>query len=143
MSSANDWNKQVIEEFRANGGKVGGHFTEMNLLLLHTTGAKSGQPRINPLAYIKDGGRLVIAASKAGAATNPDWYYNVVATSAVEVEVGSERFAAEATVATEPERTRLYGAMADQYPGFAEYERKTSRVIPIVVLRQSGSRSLI
>lgn len=138
MSSANEWNKQIIEAFRANGGKVGGHFANMNLLLLHTTGAKSGQPRINPVAYIKDGDRLIVAASKAGMPTNPDWFYNLVANSAVEVEVGAERFSAQAVVAAEPERTRLYRNMAEQYPGFAEYEHKTSRVIPVVVLTQNG-----
>lgn len=136
MSSANDWNKKIIEEFRANDGKVGGHFGNMNLLLLHTTGAKSGQPRINPVAYIKDGDRFVIAASKAGAPTNPDWYHNLVANAEVQVEVGAKQFAAQANVADEPERTRLYAQMAAQYPGFADYARQTTRTIPVVILTE-------
>ena len=115
-----DWNKQVIEEFRANDGKVGGYFENMTLLLLHTTGAKSGNPRLNPVAYLPDGDRFVIIASKAGAPTNPDWYYNLVANPQVGVEVGTEKFQALATVAEEPERTELYEKMASFYPGFAE-----------------------
>jgi len=90
MSDPNDWNKQIIEEFRANDGKVGGHFENMTLLLLHTTGVKSGQPRLNPVAYVKDGDQYVIMASKGGAPTHPDWYYNLVANPQVTVEVGSE-----------------------------------------------------
>ena len=129
-----DWNKKIIDEFRANDGKVGGYFENMTLLLLHTTGAKSGQPRINPVAYIEDGDRFIIAASKAGAPTNPDWYYNLVANPEVSVEVGTEQFQARAVVAEEPERTALYKKMAASYPGFAEYERKTTRIIPVVSL---------
>ena len=134
MSNTNNWNKQIIEEFRTNGGKVGGHFENMTLLLLHTTGAKSGLPRINPAACMKDGEQYVIIASKGGAPSNPDWYYNLVANPEVEVEVGTERFQAKATVVEEPERTALYNKMAAKYPGFAEYEQKTSRVIPVVTL---------
>jgi len=134
MSSANDWNKKIIEEFRTNDGKVGGQFANSSLLLLHTTGAKSGQPRINPVAYITDEDRLVIIASKGGAPTNPDWYYNLVANPKVKVEVGTEQFQARATVPAEPERTHLYDKMATVYPGFADYQRKTSRTIPVVVL---------
>lgn len=138
MSSPNDWNQKIIEEFRANQGKVGGPFENMNLLLLHTIGAKSGQPRINPVAYIKDGDQFVIAASKAGAPTHPDWYHNLVANAEVQVEVGADRFVAQTAVTDEPERTRLYNQMAANYPGFADYERKTSRIIPIITLtRQS------
>jgi len=116
-----DWNKAIIEEFRANDGKVGGMFAEMPLLLLHTTGAKSGQERVNPVAY-------------GGAPTNPDWYYNLVANPQVSVEVGTEQFAAVATVADEPQRTELFNKMAAKNPGFAEYERTTDRVIPVVTL---------
>lgn len=129
-----DWNKKVIEEFRANDGNVGGYFKDMSLLLLHTTGAKSGQPRLNPVAYTNDGDRLVIIASKSGAPTNPDWYYNVVANPEVGVEVGTEQFQAQAAVMPEPERTELFGNMASKYPGFAEYEQKTTRVIPVITL---------
>ena len=130
-----DWNKAIIEEFRANGGQVGGHFAGKTLLLLHTTGAKSGQERVNPLACVRDGDRLVVIASKGGAPTNPDWYYNVVANPLVTVEVGTEQFQAQATVAEEPERSRLYSQMVAVMPGFADYERNTTRKIPVVILQ--------
>jgi deazaflavin-dependent oxidoreductase (nitroreductase family) len=129
-----DWNKQIIEEFRANEGKVGGHFENMTLLLLHTIGAKSGQARINPLATITEGDRQVIIASKGGADSHPDWYYNVVANPEVEVELGMEKYRARAVVTPEPERTDLFRKMASLYPVFAEYERKTERVIPVITL---------
>lgn len=134
MSDPNDWNQKIIEEFRANDGKVGGYFENMNLLLLHTTGAKSGQKRINPVAYTNQDGKLVVIASKGGAPTNPDWYYNIVANPDVSVEVGTEQFQAKATVAEEPERTRLYDNMAEQYPGFEEYRQKADREIPVITL---------
>ena len=134
MSSSNDWNKNIIEEFRANGGKVGGRFADRTLLLLHTIGAKSQQVRLNPVAYTWDGDRYVVIASKGGAPTNPDWYYNVVANPHVTVEVGTEQFEAQATIPAEPERTRLYNQMAEIMPGFAEYQRKTTRAIPVIVL---------
>jgi len=134
MGSPQDWNKMIIEEFRANGGKVGGRFAGQPLALLHTVGAKSGQPRINPVACMKDSDRYVIVASKAGAPVNPDWYYNVVANPLVTVEYGTETFKAHATVATEPERTRLYNLMAADRPTFAEYEQKTTRKIPVIIL---------
>jgi deazaflavin-dependent oxidoreductase (nitroreductase family) len=127
-------NEAIIEEFRANQGKVGGRFADSTLLLLHTTGAKSGQERVNPVAYIKDGDRFVVIASKRGAPTNPDWYHNIVANPTVTVEVGTEQFQARAQVTTEPERTRLYARMAEAMPSFAEYERNTTRVIPVIVL---------
>ncbi|MFN8595967.1 MAG: nitroreductase family deazaflavin-dependent oxidoreductase [Anaerolineae bacterium] len=124
----------IIEEFRANGGRVGGRFAGQPLALLHTVGAKSGQLRINPVACLKDGERYVIIASKGGAPVNPDWYYNVVANPLVTVEYGTETFKAQATVATEPERTRMYNQMAAERPTFAEYERKTTRRIPVIIL---------
>lgn len=134
MSNPNDWNKAIIAEFRANGGKVGGQFAGATLLLLHTTGAKSGQERVNPVVYTTDGDQLVVIASKGGAPTNPDWYYNLVANPQVTLEVGTEQFQAQATIPAEPERTRLYNQMATAMPGFAEYQRKTERIIPVVVL---------
>jgi len=134
MSSPNDWNKNIMEEFRANGGKVGGRFTGRTLLLLHTIGAKSHQARINPVAYTRDGDRFVIIASKGGAETNPDWYYNIVTNPRVSVEVNTEQFEAQATIPTEPERTRLNSQMAEVMPGFAEYQRKPTRSIPVIVL---------
>ncbi len=134
MSEQNEWNRQVIEEFRANEGKVGGFFENATLLLLHTTGAKSGKERINPLMYIEDGDRYVIVASAAGAQNHPDWYYNVVANPEVGVEMGTDEFQARASVAGEPERTDLYAAVSERYPNFIEYQEKTDRVIPVLTL---------
>ncbi len=134
MNSPSNWNKAVIDEFRANSGQVGGAFAGRTLLLLHTIGAKSGQERVNPVAYVSDGDRLVIIASKGGAPTNPDWYYNILAHPLVTVEVGTEQFQAQAQVTSEPERTRLYNKMIEMMPGFAEYQRKTTRVIPVIAL---------
>ena len=134
MSEINEGNKKIIDEFRANDGKVGGPFEGKTLLLLHTKGAKSQQERINPVACVKDGDRLAVIASKGGAPTNPDWYYNVTANPLVTVEVGTEKFQAYASVAEEPERTRLYSQMVEVMPGFDDYRRKTTRVIPVVVL---------
>lgn len=138
MSDPNDWNGKIIEEFRANEGRVGGMFANTPLLLLHTTGAKSGRARINPLAYLKDGERYVIIASKGGAPTNPDWYYNVVAQPEVQIEVGTQQMAARATVAEEPERSALYEKMVAKNPGFDEYRRKTTRTIPVIILTPAG-----
>jgi deazaflavin-dependent oxidoreductase (nitroreductase family) len=134
MSNSNDWNKAIIEEFRANAGKVGGNFAGKPLLLLHTTGARSGEERVNPVAYTRDGDHLVVIASKGGAPTNPDWYHNIVAHPDVTVEVGTEKFQATAEVANEPERRRLYDEMVKIMPGFADYEKKTQRRIPVIVL---------
>lgn len=132
----NEWNKQVIAEFRANEGKVGGFFENATLLLLHTKGAKSGKERINPLMYIEDDDRYVIVASAAGAPKHPDWFYNVVANPDVEVEVGTEEFRARAAVAEEPERTELYANVSARYPNFIEYQEKTDRVIPVLTLER-------
>jgi len=130
----NDFNRPIIEEFHANGGKVGGPFEGIPLLLLTTTGAKSGKQRINPLAYITDGERLVILASKNGAPTHPDWYYNIVAHPDVTVEVGTDTFAARAIVADSAERDRLFANMAAMLSIYAEYQAKIARTIPVVVL---------
>ena len=129
-----DVNQKIIDEFRANSGKVGGRFEGRPLLLLHTRGAKSQQERINPVAYTKAEDRFVVIASKGGAPTNPDWYYNILANPLVTVEVGTEKFQARAEVAEEPERTRLYDKMVEIMPGFDEYRRRTRRVIPVIVL---------
>lgn len=136
MPGPNDWNKQIIEEFRANDGKVGGPFKGSNLLLLHTRGAKSNQPRVNPLAYFKDGDNYVIIASKGGAPTNPDWYYNVLAHPDVTIEVGTTQLKAHATVPERAERDRLFANIVKRAPGFGEYQQKTSRLIPVIVLEQ-------
>ena len=133
----NDFNKQVVEEFRANEGKVGNYFEGKNVLLLTTTGAKSGAERLSPLVYTKDGDRYVVAASMGGAPKNPAWYHNLVANPKVTVEVGAEKFEATATViADRAERDRLYAGMVAHAEGFAEYETKTDRIIPIVVLER-------
>lgn len=134
MSNPNNWNENVINEFRTNAGKVGGPFEGKSLLLLHTKGAKSGQERINPVACIRDGEHYVIIASKGGAPDNPDWYRNIVAHPTVTVEFGTELFQAHAEIAPEPERTRLYARMVEHMPGFADYEKKTTRVIPVIIL---------
>lgn len=134
MNNPKDRNSIIIKEFRANAGKVGGPFAGRTLLILHTVGAKSGQKHINPVAYVTDGDRMVVIASKGGAPTNPDWYHNIVAHPRVTVEVGTEQFTAKASIAGEPERTRLYAKMVEMMPGFAEYEKKTTRVIPVIVL---------
>ena len=134
MSDPNDWNKQIIEEFRANDGKVGGHFENMTLLLLHTTGAKSGLARINPVACVKDGQQYIIMASKGGAPTNPDWYYNLAAKPQVSVEVGTEKFEALAKVTEGSERKALFEKMTNKYPQFAEYQQKTTRLIPVIAI---------
>lgn len=132
-----DVNADVIEQFRANDGKIlSGMFKGGQLLLLTSTGAKSGKTRVNPLAYTRDGDRYVIIASKGGAPTNPDWYHNVVANPDVMVELGNERFSARARVAEGEERDRLYAAQAQVMPGFAEYQKKTSRQIPVVILER-------
>jgi deazaflavin-dependent oxidoreductase (nitroreductase family) len=136
LSNQNERNKAIIEEFRANAGKVGGPFSGRTLLLLHTVGAKSGESRINPVAYITDGDRLVIIASRGGAPTNPDWYHNIVANPLVTVEIGTETFQARAEVAVEPERTRLYDKMVAVMPGFAAYRERTTRAIPVVILKR-------
>ena len=134
MNNPNSWNQANIAEFRANSGKIGGRFAGRTLLLLHTVGAKSGKERINPLAYVADGDRFVIIASKGGAPTNPDWYYNILAHPLVTLEVGTEQFQAQAAIASEPERTRLFNQMVEMAPGFAEYQQKTTRVIPVITL---------
>ncbi len=132
-----DFNQSIIDEFRANGGKAGGYFAGANMVLLHTIGAKSGQARTNPLVYVADGDRIVVIASKGGADNNPDWYYNLLANPIVTVEIGTEQFQARATAITEePERSRLYARMVEHRSGFAEYEQKTSRKIPVVLLER-------
>ena len=133
-----DFNQQIIEEFRANGGKVGGYFESANMLLLTTMGAKSGQSRVNPLVYVADSDKIVIIASKGGAPSNPDWYYNLLANPVVTVERGTERFQARASEVRGAERDRLYAKMVEHRPGFAEYERQTTRTIPVIALERIG-----
>ena len=129
-----DWNKQVIEEFHANEGRLGGNFAGAPLLLLHTFGAKTGAERVTPMMYLDLDGRRFVFASKAGADTHPDWYHNLVAHPDVNAEVGAETYAATAVPIAGAERDRIYAEQALRYPGFAEYEQKTQRVIPVVEL---------
>ncbi len=133
-TSPADFNAQVIDEFRANGGQVAGMFDGMALLLLHHTGAKSGKSRVNPLVYQSDGGRYVVFASKAGAPTNPDWYYNLKAHPDVTIEVGTDNIDVVASEASGDERERLFRTQTEKAPQFAEYEQQTERVIPVMVL---------
>ena len=134
MADVNDFNKQIIEEFRSNAGKVGGPFAGAPLLLLHTTGAKSGQERVNPLAYRPVEGGYAVFGSKAGAPTNPDWYHNLSAHPEATVEVGTETIQVEARELTGDERDTIWQAHLRDNPAFAGYEEKTSRTIPVVVL---------
>jgi len=136
MTEMNDWNRRITEEFRANGGKVGGQFEGAPLLLLTTTGAKSGQRRTIPLMYLPDGDRCIIFASKGGAPTNPDWYHNLVAHPEVTIEVGTETFNATAVVVTGEQRDQLYAKQAKLYSGFADYQAKTERRIPVIALER-------
>jgi deazaflavin-dependent oxidoreductase (nitroreductase family) len=133
-TSPQDFNARIIEEFRANDGVVGGPFEGATLLLLHHVGARSGKDRINPLVYNRDGDRYVIFASKAGAPTNPDWYYNLKAHPNVTIEVGTDTIEVVATEATGDERDRLFNAQVGRSPQFGEYRDKTDRVIPVILL---------
>ncbi len=137
-TSMRDFNSNVIEEFRANGGKVGGMFAGSPMLLLHHTGAKSGQERVNPLAYLADGNRYVIFGSKGGAPVNPGWYHNLRAHPEVQIEVGTESIPVIATEATGEERVRLFDAQAARSPQFGEYQQKTDRQIPVIILTPTG-----
>ncbi|MGH9296391.1 MAG: nitroreductase family deazaflavin-dependent oxidoreductase [Acidimicrobiales bacterium] len=130
----NDWNDKIIAEFRENGGKVGGQFEGAPVLLLHTTGAKSGKERVNPIMFLEKDGRYFVFASKAGAPTNPDWYYNLLASPEVTVEMGTDQFPARAVPITGDEHTEIYDEQASRYPGFREYQDSTSRLIPVVEL---------
>jgi deazaflavin-dependent oxidoreductase (nitroreductase family) len=133
-TSPTDFNAQVIHEFRANQGRVGGMFQNMTLLLLRHTGARSGQDRVNPVAYHKDGDRYVIYASKAGAPRHPAWYHNLKAHPEARIEVGEDALDVVASEAEGEERERLFDAQVERSPQFGEYQRKTDRVIPVMLL---------
>ena len=135
MSDHHDWNTRIIDEFRANGGRVGGNFAGAPLLLLHTTGARSGEERVHPMMYQDLGdGRVAVFASKAGADTHPAWYHNVTANSRVTAEIGTETRRYSARTATDEERDPIWTRQKQAYPGFADYEVRTSRQIPVVIL---------
>jgi deazaflavin-dependent oxidoreductase (nitroreductase family) len=135
MADFNDFNRKVIDEFRANEGKVGGPFEGADVLLLTSTGAKSGEQRTTPVVYQRDGDRMVIFASKAGAPNNPAWYHNLRANPTATVEVGNDKLEVQALVTEGEERERLFRKQAERHPQFAEYEQKTTRQIPVVALQ--------
>jgi deazaflavin-dependent oxidoreductase (nitroreductase family) len=130
----NGWNEQVIAEFRANGGKVGGMFEGASMILVHHFGAKSGTERVSPIVWFPDGDRILIIASKAGAPTNPDWYHNLKAHPRVTVEVGTETFPVVAEELPRAERDEKWAQITSAAPGFAEYQEKTTRVLPVLAL---------
>jgi deazaflavin-dependent oxidoreductase (nitroreductase family) len=130
-----DWNAGVIEEFRKNHGKVGGDFEGAPLLLVHHKGARSGKSRVNPVMYLKDGDRYLVFASKGGAPTNPDWYHNLMAhPDDVQIEVGDKKIDVNAKEIKGAERDRLYAKQSSLYSSFAQYQRNTKRIIPVIAL---------
>ena len=134
MSGTNDFNARTIAEFRSNHGKVGGMFEGAPLLILHTIGARSRKPRLNPMMYLQDGERYFVFASKAGADTNPDWYYNLKAHPDVQIEVGDATIDVHAEEIIGSERNTVFERQAALYPNFADYQRRTTRIIPVVSL---------
>lgn len=136
MDDVNAWNKQIIEEFRANGGKCGGQFEGAPMLLLHTIGSKTGNERVNPLVYQPDGDKFVIFASFAGAPKNPAWFNNLVAQPEVTVEHGTDSLKMRARVTSGEERNTYWSAQKAAVPQFADYEAATSREIPVIVLER-------
>ena len=133
MTTANDRNQGVIEEFRSRGGRVGGNFEGAPILLMHTVGAKTGEERVTPVMYLADGERWVVFASSAGAPNSPGWYHNLVAKPDMAIEVGTETIDIRATIASPEERGPLYARQAAAYPQFGEYEKRTLRKIPVVI----------
>jgi deazaflavin-dependent oxidoreductase (nitroreductase family) len=137
MTDVKDWNARIIEEFRANAGLLGGQFEGAPMLLLHTTGARSGARRVNPMMYQAVGDGWAVFASKAGSPTNPDWYHNLLANSDdVEIEVGADKVPVQARVLTGAERDGVWSVQKQRYPGFAEYEANTDREIPVILLER-------
>jgi len=135
-----DWNTGVIEEFRKNRGKVGGQFEGAPLLLINHTGARTRKVRINPVMYLKEGQRYLVFASKGGADTHPDWYHNLKAHPDVKIEVGHETIDVRAEETKGAERERIYAKQALLYPQFAQYQKKTKRVIPVIAFTPKTSR---
>jgi len=138
MTTGNDWNNQIINEFRANEGRVGGPFKGAPILLLHHTGAKSGKQRVNPLIYLADSDRLLVFASKGGAPTHPDWVYNLRANPRATVEVGTDEFDVEAEELAGEERNHLFAKQVELYPVFGEYQARTGRTIPVIALKRKS-----
>jgi deazaflavin-dependent oxidoreductase (nitroreductase family) len=137
LDGVNDFNKQIIAEFRANEGKVGGQFTGAPMILVHHFGARSGVERVSPMVYFPDGDRMLIIASAAGSPKNPDWYHNLKAHPRVTVEVGTETFPVVVEELPPAERDRKWAEVTAVAPGFAEYQKKTSRVIPVLALARA------
>jgi deazaflavin-dependent oxidoreductase (nitroreductase family) len=137
MVAVKNWNEGIIQEFRANKGKVGGRFAGLPILLLHHTGAKTRRVRINPLAYQADGQRFVVFGSKGGAPTNPDWYHNLLANPEATIEVGTDTIPVRARVAEGEERERIWNRQKERMPGFAAYEQRTRRQIPVIILERA------
>ena len=134
-----DWNDKIIEEFRANDGKVSGPFEGAPLLLLHSVGARTGATRVNPMMYqTVDDDSIAVFASKGGAPTNPDWYHNLVANPRTTVEIGSETLEVVARVAKGDERERIWTKQKAAYSGFADYEQRTNRTIPVIILERAA-----
>lgn len=138
MAEVNEWNSRIIEEFRSNGGRVGGQFEGAPIILVHTVGAKTGAPRVNPMVYQAVGDDFAVFASYAGAPNNPAWSHNLVADPQVTVEVGTDTVTVTARVTKGDERERIWSKQKAAMPGFAEYEETTSRQIPVVVLERSA-----
>lgn len=138
MADVNDFNAPIIEEFRANGGKLGGNFEGAPILLLHHRGAKTDRERVNPVMYRPVGDSMAIFGTKAGAPTNPDWYHNLVAHPDTVVEVGTDTVPVVARIADDAERATIWEAQKREYPGFADYEKMTSRQIPVVILERAA-----
>lgn len=134
MSEAATFNERIIEEFRQNNGEVGGPFEGATMLLLHTTGARSGEPRVTPMMYQADGERYLVFASKGGADSNPDWYWNLLAEPNASIELGERKLEVRAFELERAERDEKYRIQAERYPGFAEYQRNTERIIPVMAL---------
>lgn len=132
-----EWNEQIIQEFRANEGRVGGYFEGATLLLLHTVGRKTGRPRVTPLVYLPDGERYIVCATNNGSTTHPDWYHNLMANPDVEIVVGTETLPVRATeIQDDGEREALYARQVERRPGFADYPAKAKRRIPVIALER-------
>lgn len=129
-----DWNARIIDEFRANNGRVGGFFEDKDVLILHTTGARSGRERLAPLVYRREGERVFVFASKGGSHTHPDWYHNLLANPDVTVEIGSGTRSARAVEIVGDERDAIYARQGEDIPFFAEYQAGTDRTIPVIEL---------
>ena len=136
MTTGQNWNQQIIDEFHANEGRVGGPFAGRTMLLLHHKGRKTGQVRVNPLVYLADGDRFLVFGSKGGAPSDPDWFRNLRANPAATVEVGTDKFDVEAEELLGDERDRLYAKQAELVPAFGEYQTRTDRKIPVAALKR-------